>query len=93
MRETSTQHTYVQALSDLRCAGPAPRQAPVLIDCPDTQLASAVTFWSAALGRAVVDKTDPPSPSPRLATLAGPPLDVLLQALGLQESRVHCCQL
>ena len=93
MHETSTQHTYVPARSDLRCAGPAPRQAPVLIDGPDTQLASAVTFWSAALGRAVVDKTDPPSPSPRLATLAGPTLDVLLQALGLQESRVHCCQL
>ena len=44
---------------------------------------------SAALGRAVVDKTDPRSPYTRLAPPEGPTLDVLLQALGSQESRVH----
>jgi len=65
------------------------RMCALLIDCPANHMASAMAFWSAALGRAVVEKTNPSSPSTRLATPEGPTLDVLLQALTSQASRWH----
>jgi Glyoxalase-like domain len=65
------------------------RICALLIDCPANHLASAVAFWSAALGRAVVEKTNPSSPYTRLATPEGSTLDVSLQALTSQEARLH----
>ena len=61
----------------------------LLIDCPANHMTSAVAFWSPALGRAVVEKTNPRSPYTRLATPEGPTLDVFLQAPMSQESRLH----
>jgi catechol 2,3-dioxygenase-like lactoylglutathione lyase family enzyme len=65
------------------------RMCALLIDCPANHMASAVAFWSAALGRAVVEQTNPRSPYTRLITPEGPTLDVFLQALTSQEARVH----
>ena len=65
------------------------RLCALVIDCPANHMASAVAFWSAALGWAVVEKPNPSSPYTRLATPEGPTLDVFLQALTSQESRLH----
>lgn len=65
------------------------RLCALLIDCPENRMASAVAFWSAALGREAVEKTDPGVPYTGLVTPGGPTLDVFLQALASQEARLH----
>jgi hypothetical protein len=65
------------------------RMCALVIDCPANHVGSAVAFWSAALGRAVVQKSNPSSPFTSLVTPEGPTLEVILQALTSQESRLH----
>ena len=65
------------------------RVCAVLIDCPEVQIEPAVQFWSEALGRPVIAKTNPDSPYTNLGTPEGSELDIFLQAIKSQESRLH----
>ena len=65
------------------------RMCALLMDCPEDQIEPAVQFWSAALGRPVVAKTNPSSPYTGLETPVGDTLDVFLQAIASPESRLH----
>ena len=65
------------------------RMCSILIDCPEGRIEPAVQFWSEALGRSIVAKTNPSSPYISLETPEGSKLDVVLQGIGSQESRLH----
>ena len=65
------------------------RVCAILIDCPEDRIEPAVQFWNGALGRSVVAKTNPSSPYTSLETPEGSTLDVFLQAIKSQESRLH----
>ena len=65
------------------------RVCAILIDCPEDRIESAVRFWSGALGRPVATKTNPDSPYTNLETPEGSELDIFLQSMKSQESRLH----
>ena len=65
------------------------RMCALLMDCPEDRIEAAIQFWSAALGRSIIAKTNPTSSYTGLETPAGSPIDIFLQAMSSPESRLH----
>jgi hypothetical protein len=65
------------------------RPCAVIIDCPVERIEQSVQFWSEALGRPSLAKENPDEPYTGLETPDGSTIDIFVQAIGSQESRLH----
>lgn len=65
------------------------RLCTIVIDCPEDRIEPSIQFWSGALGRPVVAKSNANSPYTNLETPEGSSLDTFLQAMPSGESRLH----
>ena len=65
------------------------RLCAIIIDSPENLAEQSLQFWSGALGRPGIPRSEPSSPYTSLETPEGSEPDIVVQTIGSPEPRVH----